>query len=359
MKSMTTNFLRLIATVVRRPHPSRSIPLVSAALLGLATGQSHAAVLLSENFNAGSGGFTVTTPVAYDGPWVYSAGTGSWVQDGQGPENSHANTSTLISPAISVPQTGVMVLSFTHRYSFEQGNWDGGQVRISVNGGAFTAVPAAAFTQAGYNGAVLGNSLSLLAGQPAFVLDSPSFASSKLNSICTLGSFQAGDSIRVAFMAANDSNTRGNFQPNWEIDSVEVSTPGAIVMNCSTNIIAECAGTTTPVTFVVTASDENGPLPVTCVPPSGSGFRQGTTNVVCTASNATGTNTCTFTVTVVDTTPPTVTCPSNITATATSPSGAVVTYIASAFDPCGIGSLTATPPSGSIFPVGTNTVPSQ
>src|SRR5207244_4656780 len=100
------------------------------------------------------------------------------------------------SPAISVSQAGTLQLTFTHRYSFEQGNWDGGQVRLSLNGGAFTAVPAAAFTQNGYNGAVLPGSLSVLAGQSAYVNDSPILASQELTSICTLGSFQAGDSIR-------------------------------------------------------------------------------------------------------------------------------------------------------------------
>jgi len=178
--------------------------LASAFLLGLTASPSQAAVLLSENFNGGDGGFTVDTPLPYDGPWVYSAGSGSWTEAGQGAENQHPNTSTLISPAIFVPQAGPVQLTFVHRYSFEQGNWDGGQVRVSVNGGPFTAVPSVAFTQNGYNGTVVANSASALAGQPAYVLDSTDFAGSKLTSICTLGSFQAGDSIQVAFMAAKE-----------------------------------------------------------------------------------------------------------------------------------------------------------
>jgi hypothetical protein len=215
---------RLIAMVISPAHKRLPISLASAVLLGLAALPSQAAVLLSETFNGGDGGFTVNTPVAYDGPWVYSAGSGSWTQDGQNSEDGHPNTSTLMSPAILVPQAGVGVvqLTFAHRYSFEAGQWDGGQVRISVNGGAFTAVPGANFTQNGYNGAVLENSQSALAGQSAFTENSPDFANTKLTSICTLGSFQAGDSIRVAFMAANDTNTRGQFEPNWEIDSLTI-----------------------------------------------------------------------------------------------------------------------------------------
>ena len=188
---------------------------------------SAGATLFSENFNAGNGGFTVQTPIPYDGPWVYDAGSGSWTQAGQDPDNSHPNTSTLISPVINVTQAGVVRLTFAHRHSFEApgtaNHWDGGQVRVSVNGGAFTAVPADAFTQNGYNGTVLANSLSDLHGQAAFVENSANFARGTITSVCTLGDYAAGDSIRVAFMAASDSNTRGQFQPNWQIDALQVS----------------------------------------------------------------------------------------------------------------------------------------
>ncbi|MBI4199822.1 MAG: HYR domain-containing protein, partial [Chloroflexi bacterium] len=64
-----------------------------------------------------------------------------------------------------------------------------------------------------------------------------------------------------------------------------------------------------------------------------------------------------FTVTVQDTTPPTVTVPANITAEATGPSGEVVTYAASASDlVSGVLTPTCAPASGSTFPLGTTTV---
>jgi hypothetical protein len=47
--------------------------------------------------------------------------------------------------------------------------WDGGQLHVSVNGGAFTAVPANAFTQNGYNGALVNSNLSSRAGMGAFL----------------------------------------------------------------------------------------------------------------------------------------------------------------------------------------------
>jgi hypothetical protein len=58
-----------------------------------------------------------------------------------------------------------------------------------------------------------------------------------------------------------------------------------------------------------------------------------------------------------DTTPPLITVPGPITADATSPGGAVVTYSVSAQDPDDkVASLTCVPASGSTFPIGTTTV---
>src|SRR5688572_20381212 len=145
-------------------------------------------------------------------------------------------------------------------------------------------------------------------------------------------------------------------QADGQVEKVVVAGGATPEIVCSTNVVAECTGGLTPVTFTATASDASGPVAVICTPPSGTGFRIGTSNVVCTASNSTGVSSCNFTVTVVDTLPPTVTCHSNITTSATSPAGAVANYIASASDPCGIASFNCSPPPGSTFPIGTTTV---
>ncbi|MBI3195756.1 MAG: HYR domain-containing protein, partial [Ignavibacteriae bacterium] len=92
-------------------------------------------------------------------------------------------------------------------------------------------------------------------------------------------------------------------------------------------------------------------------PASGSVFPIGTTTVNCTATNNSGSASCSFTVTV---TPlgiaPTLTCPANIV-TNNNPGtgGAVVNYtVTSTGDPAP--SVTCTPASGSVFPIGTTTV---
>ena len=129
-------------------------------------------------------------------------------------------------------------------------------------------------------------------------------------------------------------------------------------ITCPGGVSAECTGGLTPVSYTVTAADLcDGPVPVTCLPPSGTGFRIGTSNVVCSATDSAGNvSTCSFVVTVVDTTAPRVNCPSDISVDTTNTAGQVVTYIAAASDPCGIASFNCQPSSGSLFQVGATDV---
>ncbi len=83
----------------------------------------------------------------------------------------------------------------------------------------------------------------------------------------------------------------------------------------------------------------------------------GNYSVTYTATDSLGaTGTATRTVNVVDTTPPAVVAPANITVEATNPIGGVVTFGGSASDVVGVTSLTSSPSSGSLFPLGTTTV---
>jgi regulation of enolase protein 1 (concanavalin A-like superfamily) len=112
-------------------------------------------------------------------------------------------------------------------------------------------------------------------------------------------------------------------------------------------------------TFATTAFDDvDGPLATTNSPPSGSVFPLGSTTVTASATDAAGnTGSASFTVTVVDSTPPVITVPADITVAATSAGGATVTFATSANDTVG-GSLATfnSPASGALFPVGTTTV---
>jgi hypothetical protein len=126
------------------------------------------------------------------------------------------------------------------------------------------------------------------------------------------------------------------------------------------NITLEAAGPTgTIATFEASAIDQvDGSVAVTCLSPSGSLFSLGTSTVTCSATDSrANVGTAQFTVTVRDTTAPTVTVPANITVAATGPSGAPVTYAASAVDIVdGALSVTCSVPSGNVFPHGVTTV---
>jgi endonuclease G, mitochondrial len=144
---------------------------------------------------------------------------------------------------------------------------------------------------------------------------------------------------------------------NVTVSLVDTTPP---VITVPSNITIEASSATgAVVTFTASAVDQlDGPTPVNCLPPSGSLFSLGTTTVQCTSTDAhnnTGSNS--FQVIVRDTTPPSLTLPANIAREATSSSGTIVTYTASAMDIVdGSVAVSCTPASGMTFPLGTMTV---
>jgi hypothetical protein len=127
-------------------------------------------------------------------------------------------------------------------------------------------------------------------------------------------------------------------------------------------------GASQPVTFVVTANDpEEGPLrpgnpgdddSFWCMPASGDNFAYGQTEVDCIAKDAQGNAVLSsFNITIADTTAPTLHLPAPISKNATSASGVVVTYAASASDPVeGAVPISCSPASGTVFSIGAHTV---
>ena len=97
---------------------------------------------------------------------------------------------------------------------------------------------------------------------------------------------------------------------------------------------------------------------VACVPVSGSVFPLGTTTVQCSAQDAAGNAShVSFTVTVRDTTRPTLTLPGAIADVATSPAGKVITFTATATDAVSAApTVSCTPASGSTFAIGDTVV---
>ncbi len=137
---------------------------------------------------------------------------------------------------------------------------------------------------------------------------------------------------------------------------------GAFEIDCSTTCPPNQTANTGPGATQCGAV-VNYPAPTTtgdcgsasCLPASGSFFPVGTTTVTCATKTGPG---CSFTVTVVDDTPPNLTCPADINVNVQSTQKcAVVNYTTpAANDNCPGATVTCSPPSGTCFPTGTTTV---
>ncbi len=83
----------------------------------------------------------------------------------------------------------------------------------------------------------------------------------------------------------------------------------------------------------------------------------GPTTVTLTVTDSKGASaSCSATVTVIDQTPPAITCPGNQTAECTRPNGAAVSFSPTVADNCSVGVPSCTPASGSTFPIGSTPI---
>jgi len=178
----------------------------------------------------------------------------------------------------------------------------------------------------------------------------------------TSGSTFPVGTTEVDCTATDNAGNPGHGSFHVTVDPfVPADTPPTMTVTGPTTVEATGPGGG-PLTYSASASDPDTgdsatfscDLPVgTLIPVDGS------KTVTCTATDTHGEQTpAQLTQSAVDTTPPTVTVPSNITANPTSANGAVVTFSASASDLVD-GSLmpTCNPPSGSAFPLGANGTP--
>ena len=222
----------------------------------------------------------------------------------------------LDSPAINIPAlpgygtNPAVQLSFRNNYLTEAG-FDGGVLEISINGGAFQDIIAAGgtFASGGYNGTI-GVTDSVLTGRQAWTGNSLGFVTTVVN----LPASARGQSARFRWRTAYDTGTNPP-GGGMRIDTVSVYAAttscctGPCVLNCPTNIeVSSDAGACGAIV--------NYPMPtytgncgtVTASQASGTFFPVGTTTVTITGTRLDGsTDSCSFTVTVKDTEPPSVT----------------------------------------------------
>ncbi len=134
----------------------------------------------------------------------------------------------LESPIITMPNitTGTFEMSFDHYVSTEA-NWDGGNIKYSLNGGAWTLLPGTAFTANAYNGAINGGTNdNPLAGEAAFTgsdegSTSGSWGKSTVN-LSSLG-LAANGNIQLRWEMATDGC---NGRIGWYLDEI-------VIYNCA------------------------------------------------------------------------------------------------------------------------------
>ncbi|MEI7513403.1 MAG: HYR domain-containing protein [bacterium] len=157
----------------------------------------------------------------------------------------------------------------------------------------------------------------------------------------------------------NKTDSSGNPATSTSFLIIVVDTTPPEVGSASEIDIGTSSSSTVVTYTDPTANDDvDGPVSVTCVPPSGSEFPLGKTTVTCSATDSHGnTGSSSFDVTVSDTGAPSLVLPGNMVVEATGPSGAVVTFEATANDEVdGTRPVSCVPTSGSTFPLGTTTV---
>ena len=150
------------------------------------------------------------------------------------------------------------------------------------------------------------------------------------------------------------TSQRGGSSHNGSVFSISLPPPVARCKNLTVPADANCSADA----FIDDGSfDPIGGKPFTLAQSPPGPYPLGETSVTLTVTDNHGaSNSCVATVTVVDTTPPVITCPGIIVTNATAPVGAVVSFALTASDNCLLTGVTSSPASGSTFAIGDTTV---
>ena len=208
----------------------------------LCANQKNPPVHYLEDFEDGLAGWTLTNKGVFAGwpgtNWAQdtslpggragSAAFGENLQQGNcdGGAGDVSGVMRLQSPAITLPDAAHLSprMTFEHYIATEAG-WDGGNLKISINGGAFAVVPASAFTFNPYNAtlntAAAGNT-NPLAGQPGFTGTDGgevhgSWGPSQID-LTKIG-VAAGDTIQLRFDFGMDGCTGID---GWYVDDIKI-----------------------------------------------------------------------------------------------------------------------------------------
>ncbi len=179
-------------------------------------------------------------------------------------DSAEVSATALVSPVMNAGDAG-LVLSFRHRYRFEESNntaWDGALLQVQTDGGAWQTVALPT-----YGVAITSQSGNPLGGQQAWSGDSagwPAFVTQTVN----FGTAVANKAVRVRFVVGTDEAAG---EPGWDIDDLAFT--GATNTPFAT-LVAETAFCTPPAPVAeaqVLTTPEDLPLPITLTATGGTG----------------------------------------------------------------------------------------
>jgi len=237
----------MIAAVELRTDPAAQCnfqPILAQNPPPLCSNTKNPPVFYTEGFENGLAGWTLTNQGVFAGwpglDWTQAtslpggrSGSAAFAADPNagncdGGAGDISGMLSLESPLIHIPNSntfGPHFLTFEHYVATEAG-WDGGNLKISINGGPYNVVPSSAYKFNAYNTTLqtqaAGNT-NPLAGQPAFSGTDGgslfgSWGQSQIN-LSTLGVLP-GDDIRLRYDFGMDGCT-GN--DGWYLDNVTIS----------------------------------------------------------------------------------------------------------------------------------------
>ncbi|WP_353719795.1 M4 family metallopeptidase [Dyadobacter sp. 676] len=230
---------KTIAAVEMRENVSCEFYTVLKPAPALCEGANPGLAIFYENFESGLGSFTTasetSSPTWFSRRWQQAnapAGRPGKVAYGIDYTGGDCNTNLqnglirLESPVITIPAgtAGNLNLAFDHYVDMED-TWDGGNIKYKINNGAWTLLPASAFTANPYNNflnyASAGND-NPLASQPAFTGSDEgsvigTWGQSQVN-LSALG-LVAGNTIQFRFELGTDGC--GGYD-GWYIDDFRV-----------------------------------------------------------------------------------------------------------------------------------------
>lgn len=164
------------------------------------------------------------------------------------PDSGATSDEYLTSPVFTVDGGGSLNVQFDHSWGFEfdgGGNYDGGVVEMSVNGGAFTDIGTPA-----YNGTILNNPSggNPLRGRPGFVQNSAGTVHTSLTQAIAPGS-----TVQVRFRVGTDNSVGA---AGWNVDTVAFT---GVVETPFATVVAD-TGCTLPTTTTLSPSANPSPF---------------------------------------------------------------------------------------------------